>query len=1072
MGIQIALTHRTSYCYERAISLGPQVIQLRPALHCRTPILSYSLDVTPSELILNWQLDPHNNRLARLLFSGKTNELVIEVNLVADLSPYNPFAFFLEPGFEEYPFAYVPGLAKDLEPYRSVDPPGPLLHAFLESFLGRKSGTISLLLDLNRKVRDEISYLMRLEPGVQSCEDTLGKRSGACRDSAWLLVQSLRNLGIAARFVSGYLIQLQSSDPASEGPQGDSADLHAWAEAFLPGAGWVGMDPTSGLLAGEGHIPLVCTPTASQAAPIGGTSEPTKVEFSHTISIRRLNDPRRPSRPFADEEWLRIRRVAHGVDEELKTQDVRLTMGGEPTYVGIDDPESPQWNIDAGGSMKRTRGLALIQGLREGLASGGLLHYGQGKWYPGEAVPRWALSCYWRVDGIPVWEDIGLIAREDHEYNFRAADALSFIEALTRRLQVSTENVLAAYDPDSELTEPVGYILPLRRRQPEGQLRWSSQLWFPRPERLALSIGDSPMGFRIPTESVPWIAPDEIKYEFEAAPFGEWVKLPTRPARRMELFAITPAQDPLPAVLPASDAVKELIRPSLCVQVREGRLHVFLPYASILADYLDLLSAVEDTCQYLKIPIWVEGYAPPPDPRLRSFSVTPDPGVLEVNLPPASNWDELERINTLLDGEARRNRLTAEKFANDGSRVATGGGNHIVIGGATLLDSPILRRPDLLRSMVAFWQNHPSLSYLFSGMYVGPTSQYPRVDEARMDALYELEIAFRNLPSGDCPPFVIDGLFRNLLVDATGNSHRAEFCIDKLYPPQGLGLQLGLLELRAFEMAPHVQMNLLQMLLIRALVSMFWKTPFEGSLIRWGTTLHDRFMLPDFIRRDLREVLARLRSSGYNFEDEWFDAQLEFRFPKIGSIEADGVELELRQALEPWNVLAEETYSGRTVRSVDASMDRLQVKVSRVKMESRYVVACNGRRVPLQPTAEPGTALCGVRFRARRLSASLHPTVPVHAPLVFDLVDCLRGYSIGRCTYYVGPPDGGSYAARPTNAAEAEGRRMERFMVAAHEVSPMAVPEEEISSLFPMNLDLRLPPRVEKKQMETPGSVS
>jgi uncharacterized protein (DUF2126 family) len=796
------------------------------------------------------------------------------------------------------------------------------------------------------------------------------------------------------------------------------------------------------------------------------------VEFSHSIAIRRLNEPRGPSRPFTDLEWRRIRKVAHSVDEELKAQDVRLTMGGEPTYVGIDDPESPQWNIDAAGSMKRTRGLGLIQGLREGMASGGLLHYGQGKWYPGEAVPRWALSCYWRVDGIPVWEDIGLIAREDREYSFRAADALGFAEALTRRLQVSSEDLLPAYNPDSESTEPAGYILPIRRRQPEGQLRWSSQLWFSRAERLLLTAGDSPIGFRIPIESMPWVAPDEIEYEFDSALFEKWVKLPERPARRMDLFAITPAPDPLPAVSRASDAVSELIRPSLCVQAREGRLHVFLPYTPKLADYLDLVSAVEDTCQYLKTPVWVEGYAPAPDPRLRSFSVTPDPGVLEVNLPPASNWEELERINTLLDAEARRNRLTAEKFAYDGSRTATGGGNHIVIGGATLLDSPILRRPDLLRSMVAFWQNHPSLSYLFSGMYVGPTSQYPRVDEARMDALYELEIAFRNLPSGDCPPFVIDGLFRNLLVDSTGNSHRAEFCVDKLYPPEGLGLQLGLLELRAFEMAHHVQMNLLQMLLIRALVSVFWKTPFDGSLIRWGTTLHDRFMLPEFVTRDLREILARLRLSGYNFEDEWFDAQLEFRFPKIGSIAADGVELELRQALEPWNVLAEETYSGRTVRTVDSSMERIQVRVSGFTTESRYVVACNGRRVPLQPTGESGVALGGVRFRARRLSASLHPTVPVHAPLVFHLIDCLRGCSIGQCTYHVGPPDGGSYAARPVNAAEAEGRRMERFKVHPPAPCPMAAPAEEINPLFPMTLDLRLPPRGQKAQIDTPGLVS
>ena len=1072
MGIQVALNHRTLYRYEKAISLGPQVIQLRPALHCRTPILSYSLRVTPSEHILNWQLDPHNNRLARLLFSGKTDEFAVEVSLVADLTPYNPFEFFLEPGVEEYPFAYAPGLAKDLEPYRSVDPPGPLLHAFLESFQGQKSGTISLLLDLNRKLREEIGYVTRLEPGVQTCEETLEKRSGSCRDSAWVLVQSLRNLGIAARFVSGYLIQLQAADPASGGPEADSADLHAWAEAFLPGAGWIGLDPTSGLLAGEGHIPLVCTPTASQAAPIGGTSEPASVEFSHSIAIRRLNDPRRPSKPFTDQDWARVRQVAHSVDADLKAQDVRLTMGGEPTYVGIDDPESPQWNIDAAGAIKRARGLALIQALREGMASGGLLHYGQGKWYPGEAVPRWALSCYWRVDGIPVWEDIDLIAREDREYGYGAADALRFMEALTRRLDVSSENVLPAYNPDSEAGEPVGYILPLRRRQPEGQLRWSSQLWFPHPERLLLSVGDSPIGFRIPTEAMPWVAPDRIEYEFDAAQFEKWVKLPARPLRRADLFALTAAPDPLPPVLPPSDAVKELIRPSLCVQARDGRLHVFLPYAPKLADYLDLVSAVEDTCRYLKAPVWVEGYAPAFDPRLRSFSVTPDPGVLEVNLPPASNWDELEQINTLLDAEARRNRLTAEKFGYDGSRIATGGGSHIVIGGATLPDSPLLRRPDLLRSMVGFWQNHPSLSYLFSGMYVGPTSQYPRVDEARMDALYELEIAFRNLPSGDCPPFVIDGLFRNLLVDATGNSHRAEFCVDKLYPPEGLGLQLGLLELRAFEMPPHVQMNLLQMLLIRAMVSMFWKTPFEGGLVRWGTALHDRFMLPEFVRRDLREVLGTLRSAGYNFEDEWFDSHLEFRFPKIGSIAADGVELELRQALEPWNVLAEETFSGNTVRTVDSSMERMQVKLSGFTMESRYVVSCNGRRAPLQPTGEPGTAIAGVRFRARRLSASLHPTVPVHAPLVFHLIDSLRGCSIGQCTYHVGPPNGRLYSARPVNAAEADDRRMERFQMAAPALSPMAAPKEEINPHFPMTLDLRLPPPRHKTQFETPGLVS
>jgi uncharacterized protein (DUF2126 family)/transglutaminase-like putative cysteine protease len=1065
MGIQVALHHRTAYRYDKAITLGPQVIQLRPAFHSRTPILDYSLSVTPPQHVINWQLDPHANRLARLLFSAKTDEFLVDVNLVADLHPINPFEFFLDPAVEQYPFAYEPALAKDLEPYRSIDPPGTLLRAFLADFVGRSSGTIALLIDLNRKVRDEIAYGQRLEPGVQTCEETLEKRSGSCRDSAWLLVQCIRNLGIAARFVSGYLIQLAAEEGAPDGPKIDSADLHAWAEAFLPGAGWIGFDPTSGLLAGEGHIPLVCTPSAAQAAPISGTAEPANVDFSHSISVRRLNETPRPSKPFTEEEWLRVRQVAHGIDEELKAMDVRLTMGGEPTYVGIDDPESPQWNIDALGAIKRTRGMALIQALRSRMAPAALLHYGQGKWYPGEPLPRWALSCYWRADGVPVWQATHLIAKEDSDYGFGSADAFRFMQALTRRLQVSSENALPAYDAENA-AEPVGYVLPIRRRQPEGRLSWSSQLWFPRPVRLILSAGDSPIGFRIPTEAMPWVAPDELAYELDDAPFADRAKLPTGHLSRIDLFEAKPAPDPLPAISRTPETAPELIRPSLCVQTREGRLHVFLPYAPQLADYLDLVSAVEDTCTHLNMPVWVEGYAPAADPRLRSFSVTPDPGVLEINLPPTSNWDDLEQVNTVLDAEARSNRLTAEKFAYDGRHQASGGGSHIVVGGATVLDSPFLRKPELLRRMVAFWQNHPSLSYLFSGMYVGPTSQYPRVDEARMDALYELEVAFNNLPAEDCPAYIVDGLFRNLLVDVTGNSHRAEFCVDKLFPPAGHGLQLGLLELRAFEMAPHVRMNLLQMLLVRALVSMLWKTPGDSNLTRWGTALHDRFMLPHFVRHDLYEVLAQLRKSGCNLDEAWFAAHLEFRFPRIGSVSAEGVELELRHALEPWNVLAEETVSGGTVRTVDSSLERMQVKLSGVIELSRYVVTCNGRKVPLQRTHESGVAVAGVRYRARRLSATLHPTVPVHAPLVFNLIDRVTERSIAQCTYYVGPPEGHSYSARPANAAEAEQRRLERFQTATGTPMPMVAPEDESNALFPMTLDLRLPPPGAKSQSE------
>jgi len=1061
MGIQIELRHRTRYQYERAVTLGPQILRLRPCLHCKTPILSYSLDVTPSEHSLSWQLDASSNQQARVLFPQKLSEFAVEVNLVADMSPINPFDFLLDPVVEVYPFQYPPEVARDLHPYLASDPPGPLLRTFLESYRQQRTGTVDLILQVNRKVRDEVGYVTRLEHGIQTSEETLQKRSGSCRDSAWLLVEVLRGLGIATRFVSGYLIQLAeekaNSTDVKSGPLADSAELHAWVEVFLPGAGWIGLDPTSGFLAGEGHIPLACTSQASQAAPISGTAEQACIDFSYEISVRRLNESRPLDQHDVEQRWLRIRQVAHRIDADLEAHDVRLTMGGEPTYVGIDEPESPQWNIDALGNIKRTRGLALIQALRERMAAGGFLHYGQGKWYPGEQLPRWALSCFWRTDGVPVWEDVKLVAIENHDYGYKATDALGFLRALARRLQVTAENILPAVEQEAPEGEPSGYVLPLRRRQPHGVLRWSSQWWFRPVDRVILSPGDSPIGYRIPTEAVPWIAPDVLEYAFDEAPYTDRVKLPSDKPQRMELFDAEPEADPLPTILRSSEGVPELIRPCLCVQIREGRMNVSLPYAPILADYFDLVAAVEDTCRRLQMPVWVEGYAPAADPRIRSFSVTPDPGVLEINLPPARSWDELEEINLLLDEEARRNRLIAEKYNFSGNRDATGGGSHIVIGGASTADSPILRRPDLLRSMVAFWQNHPSLSYLFSGMYVGPTSQYPRVDETRADALYELELAFRHLPTSDCPPYIIDGLFRNLLADATGNTHRAEFCVDKLFPPEGLGLQLGLLELRAFEMPPDVRMGLLQMLLVRALVCAFWKAPFEGSLVRWGTMLHDRFMLPYYVKQDFLEVLAHLKRSGFAMEADWFSPHFEFRFPKIGSISAVGVEVELRRALEPWNVLAEETASGRTVRNVDSSMERVQVKVSGLTADGRYLVVCNGRNVPLQSVNERGIAVAGVRFRARDLSATMHPTIPVHSPLTFTLIDRRNERCLGQCVYRIEAPEGREYKGRPANAAEAETRRLERFTV-VDSIVPVTVPEEEMNPIFPGTLDLRIPP--------------
>jgi len=829
--MQVAVHHQTRYLYERPISLGPQVIQLRPAPHCRVPILSYSLEVTPADRLLSWQFDPLANHVARAIFPSKTTEFAVEVSLVADITPMNPFDFVVDPAYATLPFAYADDVARDLKPFLDPcplpDETGPRFKSFLQSLDQQGQTTVNFLVGLNARLRDEIGYTTRLEHGVQSSEETLTLRTGSCRDTSWLLVQLCRHLGLAARFVSGYLVQLTNEgDPTS--PAVDSADLHAWAEVYLPGAGWIGMDPTSGLLTAEGHIPLACSSTASGAAPIWGTVEPAKVDFEHTISVRRLNQRPFFSKPYSDEEWKQVRTVAHLVDRDLEAQDVRLTIGGEPTFVGMDEVESAQWSVEALGDLKQKLGLGLIRSLRTRTAPGALLHLGQGKWYPNEPLPRWAFHCLSRLDGVPVWEDGELFALQEKEYGFDQRDALRYLQALTRRLGASPENILPAFEPfedEDETAVPAGFVLPLRRRQPDGHLAWSSQLWFDRPERFVLSPGDSPIGFRIPVTAMPFVAPETLLYDCELDRDGNLVmgraKLAASPARFPERFGQTPSPDPLPAVPKDAASATELIRPSLCAQVREGRTHVFLPYVPVLADFLDLVAAVEETAQHLSMPVWVEGYPAPHDTRMRAFSLTPDPGVLEVNLPPTSAWDDLESLNAMLADEAQKHRLIAGKFAYDGGHLATGGGSHITVGGPSVAESPILRRPDLLRSMVTFWQNHPSLSYLFSGMYVGPTSQYPRVDEARVDALYELDVAFAHLPEGECPPFILDGLFRNLLVDVTGNSHRAEFCIDKLYPPQGQGLRIGILELRAFEMPPHYRMDLLQKLLVRALVCVF-----------------------------------------------------------------------------------------------------------------------------------------------------------------------------------------------------------------------------------------------------------
>ena len=1132
MTIRVAINHRTSYKFDRPVSLSPHTVRLRPAPHSRTPIHSYSLNIKPAEHFINWQQDAFGNYLARLVFPEKCTEFEIDVEVIADMLAINPFDFFVEEYAEDFPFKYPAQLKKELLPYLEKErlggkTCGTHFKKRLKAVNTKKQRINDFLVEINQAIQQDINYLVRLEPGVQTPEETLKSAKGSCRDSAWLLVQLLRHLGLAARFASGYLVQLKSDEKSLDGPSGaeeDFTDLHAWCEVFLPGAGWVGLDPTSGLFASEGHIPLACTPHPVSAAPIAGFTDKCEVEFDFSNTVTRVLEDPRVTKPYTEEQWQQILALGKFVDTEFDKNDVRLTMGGEPTFVSIDDMESDQWNTDALGDDKLSLSKTLLLKIRDRFAPNGLLHYGQGKWYPGEEVPRWALGVFWRKDGEPLWTRPESLARIDKNYDHTLEDACKFSRYLTKLLGISKDNCLPAYEDGlhyllkeqqlpknldllaqsvktdldrrrlAKLIErgmdvPSGIVVPIARGEKANT--WKSSKWPMKRERIVLIPGDSPMGLRLPLNDLPWLSKEDQEPPIQRDPFE-----PREPLikRTDILFAGPP---PTNQELSQAEEIiaankrnnekhskdpkwTEVVRTAMCIEERSGRLHVFMPPLEYLEDYVVLTAAIEETATKLNLPIVIEGYEPPRDPRLLKLLVTPDPGVIEVNVHPSSNWEQLVETTTALYEEARLSRLSTEKFMLDGRHTGTGGGNHITLGGSSPADSPLLRRPDLLRSFITYWQHHPSLSYLFSGMFLGPTSQAPRVDEGRTEMLYELEIAFSQISDGEevPQPWLVDRILRNLLIDITGNTHRSEFCIDKLYSPGSASGRLGILEFRGFEMPPHSRMALVQALLIRALLARFWKKPYSKPLVRWGTALHDRFMTPHHIWQDMKDVVEDLQSHGYQFELDWLAPFEEFRFPHYGRVKLDDIELELRWAIEPWHVLGEESSSFGTARYVDSSVERLQIKATGLT-DGRYVLACNGRRVPLRNTGKHGEYVGAVRYRAWQPPSALHPKIGVHVPLVFDLIDTWNGKSIGGCSYHVSHPGGRSYEAFPVNSFEAESRRINRFDNLSHtqgpftprpEVNalreffenkepprPMQPPPEEPTNEYPYTLDLRRP---------------
>ncbi len=1079
MSIHAALLHRTSYRYDRPVQLGPQTIRLRPAPQARTSILSYALTVGPQPHFISWQQDPQGNFLARVVFPERVTHFDVTVDLVADMATVNPFDFFLEPEAEDWPFSYDPVLERELAPFRRLEPAGPLLQGLLDDVPPARRRTIDMLWDLNRRVMERVGYIVRMEPGVWEPERTLREARGSCRDSAWLLVHVLRRLGFAARFVSGYLIQLAPDVKPLAGPAGptsDFTDLHAWAEAYLPGAGWIGLDATSGLMAGEGHIPLAASPDPISAAPISGLMEPAETTFEVEMTVTRVSETPRVTMPYTPAQWQAIQDAGAEVDRALAAGDVRLTMGGEPTFVSARDAEGAEWTIDALGPTKRREAGLLLGRLLPLWAPGAVVQYGAGKHYPGEQLPRWALNASWRRDGEPVWEDRALLADPDATAgDASATTAHAFARALAARLRVDPDVVRPAYedqpfflmrearmpanviaeaaksrDPlerarimrvfNDGLDTPVGSVLPLRRVGRGGARRWQSEAWELREDKLFLVPGDSSIGLRLPLSSLPWVDPAEIEEDFEPDLFADAAGLPSRQA----MLAVQ-----------GDTASAKGVRTALTVQARGGLLYIYLPPLFRAEDWLSLVGAIEATATEAGRPVVLEGYKPPNDPRLAGFSITPDPGVIEVNIHPAHTWDEIVTRTCQLYEQAREVGLSAEKFMLDGRHVGTGGGNHVVMGAATPNDSPFLRRPDLLKSLLGFWHNHPSLSYLFSGLFIGPMSQHPRIDEARQDALFELEVAFRGIKPGvETPPWMIDRMLRNILTDMTGNTHRTEFCIDKMFSPDSSSGRLGLVEFRAFEMPPHAQMSCAQMLLMRAAVAAFWRTPYQRRLVRWGTRVHDEFMLPHFVWQDFQDALEELSSYGTRIDPAWFAPHLEFRFPRVGGVAVHGAALELRHALEPWHALGEVAGIGGTVRSVDSSIERLQASVTGWEPE-RFVLACNGVAVPLGPTGVEGEFVAGVRFKAWDPPMALHPGIKAQTPLVFDIFDRWTGRSLGGLTHHVSHPGGLSYDTFPVNANEAEARRRSRFLAIGHTPGPMPEPAGGASPEHPRTLDLR-----------------
>ena len=1000
--------------------------------------------------------------------------LDITVGLVADLMVINPFDFFVEEYAERCRSPTSTSLAADLAPYlRPVDErPGPRrLRQSLPRAAGRPRRTARRTVDVPRRAQRRrarrVAYSVRMEPGrADPRRDAHPRRSApaATRPGCW----SRCCASTASPPASSPATSCSSPPTRSpRRPQRPGPRLHRPARLGrgLPARCRLGRHgPDLAPLRRRGPHPALrdartrAAPPRSRAPP-----SPCEVTFSFHNEVTRVHEDPRVTKPYTDDQWARIDALGEAVDQRLADGDVRLTMGGEPTFVSLDDTDHR-----AVEHRRRRPGEARPwpprspSGCARPTPRAGSSTAARASGTPASPCPAGSIALQWRTDGVPLWR-----ARRSSPTRGARAATRRRPPATPRPSPPRSRSVLGL--PAEQ--RPPGVRGPARRRSPPrcasrrarpptrtprrstthglgrrwtrpqvatahrlgaaarhqhgrpGRLGQPAVALPPRPARAG--AGHRPAGLRLPLDSVAWKEPGPGRAVVPRGRAPRW----SRRARRHAWSTRGRGHHRAGVRGPRRPTSTSSSRPT-----------------EQLDDYAALLSSSSAAARTVGRPVVLEGYGPPPDPRLTQLIVTPDPGVIEVNVQPTRSWAELRELTTTLYDEARqarpddrevrprrpphRHRRRQPPHPRRPPRRST---------------RPLLRRPDLLVSLLTYWQRHPSPVLPVLRPLHRPTSQAPRFDEGRPEALYEMEIAFAEIDrlaaqasgphgTGEGPrPWLVDRALRHLLTDLTGNTHRAEFCIDKLYSPDSSRGRLGLLELRGFEMPPHPQMALVQALLVRASSRCSGTQPFAAPLVRWGTELHEDFLLPagrdsDIAAGGRRPARPRHRlRGGVARPVHGVPLPAHRHARRIGR----GHELELRQAIEPWHVLGEEATAGGTARYVDSSVERVQVPVAGLDPH-RHLVTCNGVPVPLTPTGAAGRAL---RRRALPRLAAAVGAAPHHRgarPAALRRRRPRRGARWAVRPTTSSTPAAGPTTHPPVNAAEAEARRASRFEARGH----------------------------------------